>query len=55
MLKPTARDAQVLSTTYTLPAGSLQAIRARFRYQGTVGSCGTGAYDDQDDLVFAVQ
>ncbi|MBI4508359.1 MAG: hypothetical protein HY698_01905, partial [Deltaproteobacteria bacterium] len=40
-LKPTARDAQVLSTTYTLPAGSLQAIRARFRYQGTVGSCGT--------------
>jgi len=30
-------------------------VRARFRYQGTAAACGTGAYDDHDDLIFAVQ
>ncbi len=43
------------SATYTLPAGALQAARAQFRYQGAVGTCSTGAYNDGDDLIFAVQ
>jgi hypothetical protein len=46
--------AQTFSANYTLPTGTLQAVRARFRYQGSVTSCGTGAYIDHDDLVFAV-
>ncbi len=50
---PTAAGAQTLSGTFTLPAGSLQAVRAVFRYTGTAGSCTTGAYDDHDDLIFA--
>jgi leucyl aminopeptidase len=53
-LTPTAGGAQTLSATYTLPAGTLQAVRARFRYQGSA-ACGTGSYDDHDDLIFAVQ
>jgi leucyl aminopeptidase len=53
-LTPTKSGAQTLSATYTLPAGALQAVRARFRYSGTAGSCGTGSYDDHDDLIFAV-
>jgi hypothetical protein len=52
---PTAGGAQTLSATYTLPAGALQAVRARFRYQGSAAPCGTGGYDDHDDLVFAVE
>ncbi|HEY8210195.1 MAG TPA: M20/M25/M40 family metallo-hydrolase [Myxococcaceae bacterium] len=52
---PTAGGSQTLSATYTLPSGTLQAVRARFRYQGTAGSCGAGNYDDHDDLIFAVQ
>jgi leucyl aminopeptidase len=51
---PTKGGSQVLSATYTLPAGALQAVRGRFRYGGTAGSCGTGSYDDHDDLIFAV-
>jgi Zn-dependent metalloprotease len=53
-LTPTVAGAQVLSATYTLPSGPLQAVRARFRYQGSAASCGTGSYNDHDDLVFAV-
>jgi Big-like domain-containing protein/immune inhibitor InhA-like protein len=53
-LTPTAAGAQTLSASYTLPAGPLQAVRAQFRYQGAAISCSTGAYDDHDDLVFAV-
>lgn len=53
-LTPPAGGAQVLSATYTLPAGSLQAVRANFRYQGSASPCSTGAYDDHDDLIFAV-
>jgi subtilisin family serine protease/PKD repeat protein len=52
-LKPAAGGSQVLSATFTLPAGSLQAVRGNFRYSGTAGSCTTGSYDDRDDLVFA--
>ena len=51
---PPAGGAQSLSATYTLPTGSLQAVRANFRYLGSASSCSTGAYDDHDDLVFAV-
>ena len=54
-ITPTAAGAQTLSATYTLPAGSLQAVRANFRYQSSAGSCVAGAYTDHDDLVFAVQ
>jgi subtilisin family serine protease/PKD repeat protein len=53
-IKPTAGGSQVLSATYTLPAGTLQAVRGNFRYNGSVGSCTTGSYDDRDDLVFPV-
>ena len=51
---PTAGGAQTLTATYTLPSGTLQAIRAQFRYQGSASSCTTGSYNDHDDLAFAV-
>ncbi len=54
-LTPTATGAHTMSATYTLPAGSLQAVRARFRYQGSAASCAAGAYIDHDDLIFPVQ
>ncbi|MGH8041769.1 MAG: pre-peptidase C-terminal domain-containing protein [Rudaea sp.] len=49
-----AAGAQSLSTTFTLPAGGLQAVRAHLRYNGTASACSTGSYDESDDLVFAV-
>ncbi|NMO16275.1 M20/M25/M40 family metallo-hydrolase [Pyxidicoccus fallax] len=54
-LSPPAKGAQTLSATYTLPAGAVQAVRARFRYNGSPAACGTGSYNDHDDLVFAAQ
>jgi len=54
-LTPAAAGAQTLSATYTLPAGSLQAVRAQFRYVGSASACTLGGYNDHDDLVFAVQ
>jgi len=54
-IKPTKAGAQNLSATFTLPTGSLQAVRAQFRYQGSASSCTSGAYNDHDDLIFAVQ
>jgi PKD repeat protein len=45
---------QILSATYTLPPGSLQAVRARFRWGGSATPCGAGTYNDHDDLIFAV-
>jgi len=54
-LAPTVARAQTLSANYTLPSGGAsQAVRANFRYTGSASSCSTGAYDDHDDLVFAV-
>ncbi|MFE8605597.1 Ig-like domain-containing protein [Archangium violaceum] len=54
-LRASARDLQVLSAQYVLPTGSLQAVRASFRYGGSGPSaCSTGSNDDHDDLVFAV-
>jgi subtilase family serine protease len=52
---PTKAGAQSLSATFTLPTGALQAVRAQFRYQGRASSCTSGAYNDHDDLIFAVQ
>jgi subtilisin family serine protease len=54
-VKPTASGAQTLTATYTLPTGSLQAIRGVFRYFGSAGVCSTGSYDDTDDLAFTVR
>ena len=51
----TTRGLQTLSMNYTLPAGALQAVRARFRYQGQPSTCGFGRFDDHDDLAFTVQ
>ena len=53
-ITPTAAGAQTLSANYTLPSGSLQAVRAQFRYLGSASSCTTGSYNDHDDLIFAV-
>src|SRR5208282_3360100 len=53
-IKPTKAGAQSLSATFTLPTGSLQAVRAQFRYLGKASSCTTGSYNDHDDLIFAV-
>jgi leucyl aminopeptidase len=54
-LTPASAGAQVLSATYTLPAGALQAVRAQFRYRGSASACTAGGFNDRDDLVFAVQ
>jgi trimeric autotransporter adhesin len=52
---PTAAGAQTISRTYTLPSGgALQAVRVQFRYQSSSANCAAGAYNDRDDLVFAV-
>src|SRR6218665_325538 len=53
-LTPASAGTSTLSTTYTLPTGGVQALRARFRYNGAQAACGNGTYDDHDDLVFAV-
>ena len=52
---PPGTDQQTITTQYVLPAGTLQAVRARFRYQGSPSPCATGGWDDHDDLVFAVE
>ncbi|MGA3012039.1 MAG: protease pro-enzyme activation domain-containing protein [Terracidiphilus sp.] len=54
-IAPTTTGASTLSTTYTLPTGSLQAVRANFRSGGSAAVCTTGSYDDHDDLIFAVE
>jgi hypothetical protein len=54
-LTPSASGLQTLSTTYTLPIGSLQAIRANFGDSGTTSSaCVSSSFDDHDDLIFTV-
>jgi hypothetical protein len=53
-ITPTVAGSQTLSATYTLPSGGLQAVRARFRFQGSAAPCAAGSYTDHDDLVFAV-
>src|SRR5262249_34345163 len=46
--------ARTFTFNYTLPTGSLQAIRAQMRYVGSASPCTAGAYNDRDDLVSAV-
>jgi hypothetical protein len=46
--------AQTFSATYTLPSGSVQAVRVQWRYNSTNAACSAGGYNDRDDLVFAV-
>ena len=53
-LTPTGAGKQTLTAPVTLSAGSLQAVRAAFRYSGSASPCTTGTYDDRDDLAFAV-
>jgi hypothetical protein len=56
-ITPTAGGIQTFTATYTLPASgpaNLQAVRAQFRYQGSASPCTAGAYNDRDDLAFAV-
>jgi hypothetical protein len=53
-LRPSYYGTNWLSTTYTLPAGDLQAVRANFRAYGSVSPCSGGNSDDHDDLVFPV-
>ncbi len=54
-LTPSRSGVQVLSATFVLPAGSLQAVRGVFRYAGSAEPCPGGVYDDVDDLVFATR
>jgi leucyl aminopeptidase len=58
-VRPTAKGLQTLTATYTLPTGTVQAVRARYRASATASAspyhCGTTAYEDHDDLIFAVQ
>ncbi len=54
---PANAGVNVISVATTLPTGgSQQAIRALFRYQGSVApsGCSPGSYDDHDDLAFQV-
>jgi hypothetical protein len=53
-LTPTQAGAQILSTSYILPSGDMQAVRANFRWGGEASPCTPGPYNDHDDLVFAV-
>ena len=53
-ISASAAGSQSLSTTFTLPAGGLQAVRAHLRYNGSAATCSTGSYDESDDLIFAV-
>lgn len=51
----TAAGVRTFTAGYTLPStGTTHVVRGNFRYQGSAGSCTTGAYDDHDDLVFGV-
>src|SRR5262249_10510119 len=46
--------ARTFTLNFTLGSGALPAIRAQMRYVGTASACTAGAYNDRDDLVFAV-
>jgi PKD repeat protein len=54
-LTPAGSGPRLLSTTFTLPPGQVQAVRGNFRYLGSPSSCSFGGYDDRDDLIFAVE
>jgi len=52
-LAPPGPGARTLSTTYILPSGTLQAVRATFRFFGSAAACTSGGFDDHDDLIFS--
>src|SRR6185436_599947 len=54
-LTPTGSGARTLTTTYTLPTGVLQGLRAQYRNLGTATPCTAGPVNDHDDIVFAVK
>ncbi len=54
-LTPGRPGMQVLSATFVLPVGTLQAVRGVFRYAGSAEPCPGGVFDDVDDLVFATR
>lgn len=55
-LFPSGPGAQSLKANHLLPSGgSVQAVRAAFRYGGSAGVCAPGTYNDRDDLAFAVE
>ena len=52
---PVSGAANTFVQNFTLSGASgQQAIRAVFRYQGSVGACVAGSYNDRDDLIFQV-
>ncbi|HYO74045.1 MAG TPA: Ig-like domain-containing protein, partial [Archangium sp.] len=53
-LRPYTSGYLTMSTTYVLPAGSVQAVRGVYRTYGMPMPCSPGEMDDHDDLVFAV-
>jgi len=49
---------RIFSASYTLPQGSIQAVRANLMYgssTASAASCTSGGYDDTDDLVITVK
>ncbi len=44
---------QVLSVSFTLPEGNLQAVRGVYAYDTRATPCLIGGFNDHDDLVFA--
>jgi hypothetical protein len=54
-LAPTGPGAQRLGAEFDLPPGGLQAVRGVFAYGTAAAECRQEAYDDNDDVAFAVQ
>jgi phosphatidylethanolamine-binding protein (PEBP) family uncharacterized protein len=52
-IKAPGAGLRTLSTSFTLPTGTLQAVRANFRFQGSASACTAGQFNDHDDLIFA--
>jgi hypothetical protein len=51
-IRPAATGLTTVSLVYTLPAGTVQAVRGVFRYGESAQSCPTGNFTDVDDLAF---
>ncbi len=54
-LTPTGSGRQMMAVQYTLPAGSLQAVRGVLRNSGSASTCPGGSFTDVDDLAFVTQ
>jgi leucyl aminopeptidase len=55
---PKTSGESYLSVEYTLPTGTIQAVRVSMRYRGDASSCDIGYYSeftDVDDLAFRVK